>query len=494
MNISNDDMELEGNARYEGYAVELMELIAKEAEKVFNLRLNYRFVPSPNNQYGTYNNNTKEWDGMVREILDKRAELSVAPLTINYDREQAIDFTKPFMTFGISILYIKPQVEPPQLLSFIAPIKLEVWGTIIIAVVIVSVSMYICSRLSPDQWQNPYPCQDDYEYRENPFNISNAFWFSVGSIMQQGCDIMPSAGSTRLVAVAWWLFTLVIIASYTANLAAFLTITTLAETFTSAEELAAQTTIPYGCMVSGNTLEFFKNSEIKTFKTMWENMERTNKFVNSTEEGFQKVRDGSYAFLTESPSLQYKVNTDLNCTLTQVGAELNSLSYGIGVQEGDPLREILSSIILILNDRQVLLELYNKWWKAVDNKCMQAPTKGVFVFLLGGLGVAGVYLFIEVFIYSISRSRQDNVSICRMVSLWFKSSGKGVFPQSLNDGSLDQGSTPITYRSTRSTMANGNDTIANDLRHHPIAEEVEPLNGYSERVHGSTTADTFLSH
>lgn len=46
--------------------------------------------------------------------------------------------------------------------------------------------MYIFSRFSPSEWENPFPCQEDYEFLENEFNLPNAFWFSVGSIMQQG--------------------------------------------------------------------------------------------------------------------------------------------------------------------------------------------------------------------------------------------------------------------------------------------------------------------
>jgi len=57
--------------------------------------------------------------------------LAAAPLTINYEREQSIDFTKPFMTFGIAILYKVPEKAPPHLLTFMEPISLTVWGTII---------------------------------------------------------------------------------------------------------------------------------------------------------------------------------------------------------------------------------------------------------------------------------------------------------------------------------------------------------------------------
>ena len=35
----------------------------------------------------------------------QKADLAVASMTINYDRESVIDFTKPFMNLGISILF-----------------------------------------------------------------------------------------------------------------------------------------------------------------------------------------------------------------------------------------------------------------------------------------------------------------------------------------------------------------------------------------------------
>lgn len=43
---------------------------------------------------------------------------------------------------------------------------------------------------------------------------------------------------------------------------------------------------------------------------------------------------------------------------------------------GSPLRDVLSSIILKLNEMQILLELYNKWWKVDDNKCKLQESEG----------------------------------------------------------------------------------------------------------------------
>ena len=49
-----------------------------------------------------------------------------------------------------------------------------------------------------------------------------------------------------------------IISSYTANLAAFLTVSQMEETIKSAEDLASQTKVKYGTLKEGSTADFFK--------------------------------------------------------------------------------------------------------------------------------------------------------------------------------------------------------------------------------------------
>lgn len=109
--------------------------------------------------------------------------------------------------------------------------------------------------------------------------------------MQQGSEIMPRALSTRCVSGVWyapittdqrtgysgthtgaeqdtrvlllfscgvrWAFTLIIISSYTANLAAFLTVQRMEAPIESPDDLADQTNIQYGTIHGGSTMTFF---------------------------------------------------------------------------------------------------------------------------------------------------------------------------------------------------------------------------------------------
>jgi len=61
-----------------------------------------------------------------------------------------------------------------------------------------------------------------------------------------------------MVGSAWWFFTLIIVSTYTANLAAFLTVERMHVPISSAEDLTRQTVIQYGTLHDGSTMSFFQ--------------------------------------------------------------------------------------------------------------------------------------------------------------------------------------------------------------------------------------------
>ena len=63
----------------------------------------------------------------ISELLDGNADIAIGAMTINYAREAVIDFTKPFMNLGISILFKIPSGKPTRLFSFMNPLAVEIW-------------------------------------------------------------------------------------------------------------------------------------------------------------------------------------------------------------------------------------------------------------------------------------------------------------------------------------------------------------------------------
>ncbi|EEB18532.1 glutamate receptor, ionotropic kainate 2 precursor, putative [Pediculus humanus corporis] len=403
----NSSERLTGNDQFEGYSVDLIYEISKI------LGFNYTFKLVPDGRYGSFNRETKEWDGMMKELLDQKADLAIADLTITYDREQAVDFTMPFMNLGISILYRKPIKQPPNLFSFLSPLSLDVWIYMATAYLGVSVLLFILARFSPYEWDNPHPCNEEPDVLENQFSLMNSLWFTVGSLMQQGSDITPKAVSTRMVAGMWWFFTLIMISSYTANLAAFLTVERMDSPIESAEDLAKQTKIKYGALRGGSTASFFRDSNFSTYQRMWSFMDsaKSTVFTSSNKEGVDRVLKGkgSYAFLMESTSIEYVIET--NCELTQVGGLLDSKGYGIAMPPNSPYRTAISGAILKLQEEGKLHILKTRWWKekreggscrddtskssSAANELGLANVGGVFVVLMGGMGVACVIAVCE---------------------------------------------------------------------------------------------------
>lgn len=116
----------------------------------------------------------------------QRADLAVAGMTITYEREQVIDFTKPFWNIGITILFRKPKPEPPELFSFLSPLDTQVWIYVIAVYLCVSFMMFVIARFTPYEWCNPHPCDPNTDMVENQFSVLNSLWFTIGAFMQQG--------------------------------------------------------------------------------------------------------------------------------------------------------------------------------------------------------------------------------------------------------------------------------------------------------------------
>ncbi|XP_070143786.1 glutamate receptor ionotropic, kainate 1 isoform X4 [Drosophila kikkawai] len=398
-----EDTNLTGNIRFEGFCIDLLKAIAQQ------VGFQYKIELVPDNMYGVYIPETNSWNGIVQELMERRADLAVASMTINYARESVIDFTKPFMNLGIGILFKVPTSQPTRLFSFMNPLAIEIWLYVLAAYILVSFALFVMARFSPYEWKNPHPCFKETDIVENQFSISNSFWFitgtflrqgsglnpkisdraqtkffsfmnplaidiwfyiafgyifvsiciwivarlspiewvnakppcsracdhilreiqkenncfddeqlemaertrkmsenselclnsdnkfhdhqeakvdeydasdddntvdliriqnnftlknsfwfAIGALMQQGSDLYPRATSTRIVGGCWFFFCLIIISSYTANLAAFLTVERMISPIESASDLAEQTEISYGTLEGGSTMTFFR--------------------------------------------------------------------------------------------------------------------------------------------------------------------------------------------------------------------------------------------
>lgn len=221
----------------------------------------------------------------------------------------------------------------------------------------------------------------------------------------------------RILTGMWWFFALMMLSTYTANLAAFLTSNRIKPTINSLQDLIDQDKIKYGTLKGGSTSLFFSESNNSDYQKAWNQMKsfEPSAFTATTKEGVERVRkeEGNYAFLMETTGLLY--NTERDCHLQQIGSQIGEKHYGLAVPLGADYRTNLSVALLQLSEKGELYKLKNKWWKNSSNICDSMDDVvldgdelslielgGVFLVLAGGIVVAIIFGIIE-FLWNVQR-------------------------------------------------------------------------------------------
>ncbi|KAJ8298372.1 hypothetical protein KUTeg_024903 [Tegillarca granosa] len=458
-----------GKENFKGFCIDLAEKVANHINFTYDLYL------VPDGAYGSKLPNGT-WNGMIGELTKNRADMIIAPMTISSARERFIDFTKPYMSLGISIMIKKPSDQVAHVFSFMDPLSYEIWMCILFAYVGVSVVLFLVSRFSPTEWH----VQDDSNIA-NDFTISNSLWYSLGAFMQQGCDISPKAISGRIVGSVWWFFTLIIISSYTANLAAFLTVERMSTPIDSAEDLAKQTVIQYGSLDFGTTRDFFKQSKVAIYERMWAYMTSTSPsvFVKKNTDGIAKVRkeNGKYAYLIESTLNEY-TNMREPCDTMKVGSNLDSKGYGIATPIGSELREKLTLAVLHFRESGELEKLKKKWWDNTS-ECPKTGTAmdsgqtaltlhnvaGIFYILISGLVLAVFIAGLEFFYRSVVDSKKSKTTFGTMLRSKARLSFRGSLDHDGTGTSTPLRKSMSTYTYTGPTQLPGFDPYPDTNTH-----------------------------
>lgn len=393
----------------EGYCVELMYDLAEKLGFSFTLSI------VKDGRYGAMNE-AGNWSGMIGEVVRKEADLAMAPLTVTAAREQVVDFTKPFMQTGISILLKKGSTAQDSFLFlFLRPFSAETWIGVLVAYFVTCLCLYIVARLSPCEWSEP-PTE------EKKFTFLNSLWFGVGALTLQGAEPHPKSLSARIIAVIWWAFSVIVLAAYIASFAALLKSgdEQASTTILSFEDLAKQTAIEFGTIEGSSTYNFFKNSKVPTYRIIYEYMEKRKEhvMVRNVDEGARRVKESNYAFIGESVMQDLFAARD--CSVMRVPEVIGARGYGIAASIGSPWTETLSIAILEMSETGHLEYLRQKWWSSSCSKesspgssSLQPQTLGgLFLILSIGLAVGVIVSLVELALKARATAEEQKKPCC----------------------------------------------------------------------------------
>ncbi|KAL0853115.1 hypothetical protein ABMA27_012881 [Loxostege sticticalis] len=420
----------DGQPVYEGYCIDL---IAKLAE---TMEFDYEIITPKSGNFGKKLPNGS-WDGVVGDLMRGETDLAVAALTMTAEREEVIDFVAPYFEQTGILIAIRKPIRKTSLFKFMTVLRTEVWLSIVAALVLTGLMIWLLDKYSPYSARNnpqayPYPCRE--------FTLKESFWFALTSFTPQGGGEAPKALSGRTLVAAYWLFVVLMLATFTANLAAFLTVERMQTPVSSLEQLARQSRINY-TVVEGSTIhQYFINMKFAedTLYRVWKEITlnatsdqaqyrvwdypireqyghillaiNASGPVPDAKTGFEQVNehtDADFAFIHDSAEIKYEVTR--NCNLTEVGEVFAEQPYAIAVQQGSRLQEHLSRALLDLQKERFLEQLASKYWnESARQACPDADESegitleslgGVFIATLFGLGLAMITLAWEVFYY-----------------------------------------------------------------------------------------------
>lgn len=300
---------------------------------------------------------------------------------------------------------------------------------------------------------------DDMDDGKPDFGFRDSLWFCITSLTPQGGGEAPLNLSGRIVAGAWWLFCFIIIASYTANLAAFLTVSRLDIPIESLEDLVKQYRIKFAPVEGTAEHAYFERMAYieEIFYNIWRDMslnesltdEERSKFAvwdypisdkytkmwtqiqqvgmpHDHETGIKRVISSTleegFALLADANTIKHAVITD--CRVRAVGEEFSRKPIALGLRKGQELlRDDISHAILRLINQRFMETLREKWWTNNPSRVNcddSSESEGIGIENIGGVFIiigAGVLLsFLAWLIERIAYQTRINISRDLMAS------------------------------------------------------------------------------
>ncbi|XP_026518921.1 glutamate receptor ionotropic, NMDA 2D-like, partial [Terrapene carolina triunguis] len=196
-----------------GFCIDILKRLAKTVGFTYDLYL------VTNGKHGKKIDGV--WNGMIGEVFYLRADMAIGSLTINEERSEIIDFSVPFVETGISVMVSRSNgtVSPS---AFLEPYSPAVWVMMfVMCLTVVAVTVFIFEYFSPVGYNRSLA--DGKRTGGSKFTIGKSIWLLWALVFNNSVPVENPKGTTsKIMVLIWAFFAVIFLASYTANLAAFM--------------------------------------------------------------------------------------------------------------------------------------------------------------------------------------------------------------------------------------------------------------------------------
>ncbi|XP_034824305.2 uncharacterized protein [Maniola hyperantus] len=330
--------------------------------------------------------NLEKWDGIIGDLVSGAAHMSFAALSVSAARAEVIDFSQPYFFSGISILAAPNQRPDIPLLAFLLPFSPELWIAIFTSLNVTAIAVAIYEWLSPFGL-NPWGRQ-----RSKNFSISSALWVMWGLLCGHLVAFKaPKSWPNKFLINVWGGFSVIFVASYTANIAALIAGLFFHNAVDDYQGRSNWLSLRVGTPRSSVAEYYVRRNNPQLAQQM------RRYALQDIEEGIQRLRNGTLdLFIADTTVLDYYRATDHGCKLQRVGDHaLTKDTYAIGMSKGFPLKDSISAVIAKYSSNGYMDILTEKWYGALP--CFKlSPDYGIQPKPLGVAAVAGVFILLGV--------------------------------------------------------------------------------------------------
>uniref|UniRef100_A0A3Q3LIQ8 Glutamate receptor n=1 Tax=Mastacembelus armatus TaxID=205130 RepID=A0A3Q3LIQ8_9TELE len=368
-----------------GYCIDLLEKLAEDLGFEFDLYI------VGDGKYGAWKGG--RWTGLVGDLLNGLADMAVTSFSINSARSRVIDFTSPFFSTSLGILVRSKDTAAP-IGAFMWPLHWSMWVGIFLALHITALFLTLY------EWKSPFGMTPHGRNRMRVFSYSSALNLCYAILFGRTVSSKtPKCWTGRFLMNLWAIFCLLVLSSYTANLAAVMVGEKTFEEVSGIHDAKLHHPsrgFRFGTVRESSAEDYMK----KSFPEMHEYMRRFNE--PTTPEGVATLKTDPPqldAFIMDKALLDYEVSIDADCKLATVGKPFAIEGYGIGLPQNSPLTSNISEFISRYKSDGYMDLLHDKWYKVVPcgNRVFAVTEtlqmgishfSGLFVLLCVGVGGA----------------------------------------------------------------------------------------------------------
>ncbi|XP_066929831.1 glutamate receptor ionotropic, NMDA 2C-like [Clytia hemisphaerica] len=355
---------------------------------------------APDGAYGGFSNcsdpedlTTCQWNGMVNELREGRADIAIAAMTITEARTNVVEFTENIF---VTRLAIALRNEPEHLKfanwKFAESLDPMLILSLPVLVIVSVASLYFLGKVI--KRTNP---------PTNKYPIKESFSYGAGLTFQRDlAGKTPDDWSARIVAIAYAVGLTIITSTYMANLTATNILKESMADFKGMydEKITNPTSdFTYGVVNSSATAVLLKSSS--TWRKAYSEFVQIY-LTKSIKEGMAKVYDGQLdAFIAEYSGLSTMQGTSPSyCEKIILKEESFATPGSFATQRNSHLNQIFSKAIRHLKDTGVISQLLDKWMKTCPHDS-DAPKAFQFEFeYAGGMVIlVGIFLLIALVVF-----------------------------------------------------------------------------------------------